>query len=103
MAAYPNWTLKQVGQKTDADGKTEGILFQYVSDDPADTIVRFCETATRRQATLSRVSAMYTPDGTMISVMSPDGGVPELDPAGEHIVRTWKSMVTIVRFQAVRQ
>jgi len=40
-------------------------------------------------------------DGTTISVIGPLDGVPELDQAGEKVTRVWKSMITIVRFQAV--
>jgi hypothetical protein len=104
VPAYPGWTLRQVDQRTDTEGGTEGVLFQYVSNDPADKIVKFYEKATSHEAVLSKISAMYTvygSDGTLISVIGPDGGVPELDQAGEHVVRVWKSMITIVRFQAV--
>jgi len=104
VPAYPGWTLRQVDQRTDNEGGTQGVLFQYVSNDPADKIVKFYEKATSREAVFSKVSAMYTvygSDGTMISVIGPDDGVPELDEAGEHVVRVWKSMVTIVKFQAI--
>jgi len=104
VPAYPNWTLRQIDQKTDAEGKSHGLLFQYVSDDSADKIVRFYETATKREATFSKISAMYTvygSGGTMINVIGPDGGVLELDQAGEHVVKVWKSMVTIVQIGAV--
>lgn len=104
VPAYPGWTLRQVDQRTDTEAGTQGILFQYVSDDPADKIVKFYENATNREAVFSKVSAMYTvygADGTTISVIGPLDGVPELDQAGEKVIRVWKSMVTIVRFQAV--
>lgn len=102
VPAYPGWTMRQVDQRTDASG-THGVLFQYVSNDPADKIVRFYEKATSREAVFSKVSSMYTvygSDGTMISVIGPHDGVPEMDQAGEKVVRVWKSMITIVRFQA---
>lgn len=103
VPAYPGWTLRQIDQRTDTAG-TQGVLFQYVSNDPADKIVQFYEKATGRDAVHSKVSAMYTvygPDDTMISVIGPGDGVPELDQAGEKVVKVWKSMITIVRFQAV--
>lgn len=104
VPAYPGWTLRQVDQRTDNEGGTQGVLFQYVSNDPADKIVKFYEKTTSREAVFSKVSAMYTvygSDGTMISVIGPEDGVPELDQAGEHVVRVWKSMITIVKFQAI--
>jgi len=104
VPAYPGWTLRQMDRKRDQTRNTEATLYQYVSDDPADKIVAFYETATARQAVFSKVSAtytIYTADGMTINVLSPKEGVPELDPATEHVVRTWKSMVTIIRIQAV--
>jgi len=103
VPAYPGWILRQVDHKTDPTHKTAGALYQYVSDDPANKIVRFYENATARQAVFSSVSAtytFYTADGMMINVLSPKEGVPELNPATEHVVRTWRSMVTIIRFQS---
>jgi hypothetical protein len=104
VPAYPGWILRQMDRKKDRTRHTEATLYQYVSDDPADKIVDFYEDATARQAVFSSVSAtytIYTADGTMINVLSPKEGVPQLDSASERIVRTWKSMVTIIRFQSV--
>ncbi len=50
---------------------------------------------------MSNMYTVYVADDTMIDVIGPEGVVPELDQPGDRVVKTWKSIATIVRVQVV--
>lgn len=100
---YPNAILRQSDHRTDAGTSTEGTLYQWVSNDSPQTVVAFYEKSTGATASFMAMSStytLYTPQGTMINVVGPKEGIPELDAEG-HPAKTWKSLITIMRFERI--
>jgi hypothetical protein len=49
---------------------------------------------------MSSTYTLYTPQGTMINVVGPKEGIPELDADGR-LVKKWASLITIMRFDRI--
>jgi hypothetical protein len=100
---YPDAVLRQTDHRTDAGTSTEGTLYQWVSNDPPEAVVAFYEKSTGATASFMKMSStytLYTPQGTMINVVGPKEGIPELVAEGRQ-AKTWKSLITIMRFDRI--
>lgn len=103
VKTYPNAVLRNSDHRTDTGSATEGTLYQWVSNDSAQDVVAFYERSTGATASFMKMSStytLYTPEGTMINVVGPKDGIPELDAEGR-LVKTWKSLITIMRFERI--
>jgi hypothetical protein len=103
VAPYPKAVLRQSDHRTDSGTATEGTLYQWVSNDSPQAVVAFYEKSTGASASFMKMSStytLYTPQGTMINVVGPKEGIPELDAEG-HPAKTWKSLITIMRFERI--
>ena len=105
VALYPQAVLRQTDHRTDAGTSTEGTLYQWVSNDPPQAVVAFYEKSTGATASFMKMSStytLYTPQGTMINVVGPQEGIPELDADGR-LTKKWKSLITIMRFDRIER
>jgi hypothetical protein len=103
VSPYPDAVLRQSDHRTDAGTSTEGTLYQWVSNDPPEAVVAFYEKSTGATASFMKMSStytLYTPQGTMINVVGPKEGIPELVAEGRQ-AKTWKSLITIMRFDRI--
>ncbi|HET8761542.1 MAG TPA: hypothetical protein VFN94_10755 [Nitrospiria bacterium] len=103
VATYPNAVLRQSDHRVAAESATDGTLFQWVSNDAPQAVVAFYEKSTGATAAFMKMSStytLYTPQGTMINVVGPEDGIPEID-AGGRTTKTWKSLITIMRFDRI--
>jgi hypothetical protein len=101
---YPNAMLRQSDHRTDAGTSTEGTLYQWVSNDSPQAVIAFYEKSTGATASFMKMSStytLYTPQGTMINVVGPQEGIPEVDTEGRR-TKTWKSLITIMRFERIQ-
>jgi len=100
VSPYPDAVLRQSDHRTDSGTSTEGTLYQWVSNDAPQAVIAFYEKSTGATASFMKMSStytLYTPQGTMINVVGPKEGIPELDTEGRPS-KTWKSLITIMRF-----
>jgi hypothetical protein len=103
VALYPNAVLRQSDHRIAAESATDGTLFQWVSNDSPQAVVAFYEESTGAHAAFVAMSStytLYTPQGTMINVVGPKEGIPELAADGRP-AKTWKSLITIMRFDRI--
>ncbi|MFZ5875016.1 MAG: hypothetical protein ACOYXU_01285 [Nitrospirota bacterium] len=105
VAVYPDAVLRQSDHRVAAESATDGTLFQWVSDDAPQAVVAFYEKSTGASAVFMKMSStytIYTSQGTMINVVGPDGGIPEVDTDGR-TTKQWKSLITIMRFDHIEE
>ena len=103
VSPYPDAVLRQADHRTDSGTSTEGTLYQWVSNDAPQAVIAFYEKSTGATASFMKMSStytLYTPQGTMINVVGPKEGIPELDTEGRP-TKTWKSLITIMRFDRI--
>ncbi len=103
VPSYPGWTVHRLDDKVDASSKVHLYQYQYYSDDPAQQIVRFYEQHIGAAASFMEATSIYTvnaPDGATVQIMAPPDGVPQTNDDGQPTGKTWKSLITIIRFQA---
>lgn len=103
VATYPNAVLRQSDHRVAAESATDGTLFQWVSNDAPQAVVAFYEKSTGATAAFTKMSStytLYTPQGTMINVVGPEDGIPEIDADGR-TTKKWKSLITIMRFDRI--
>ncbi len=103
VALYPDAVLRQSDHRIAAESATDGTLYQWVSNDAPQAVVAFYEKSTGATAVFMNMSStytLYTPQGTMINVVGPKEGIPELDADGRP-AKTWKSLITIMRFDHI--
>jgi hypothetical protein len=103
VAPYPHAVLRQSDHRIAVESATDGTLFQWVSNDSPQAVVAFYEKSTGAHAAFVAMSStytLYTPQGTMINVVGPKEGIPELDADGR-LVKKWASLITIMRFDRI--
>jgi hypothetical protein len=103
VATYPDAVLRQADHRVAVESATDGTLFQWVSNDAPQAVVAFYEKSTGAKAVFMNMSStytLYTPQGTMINVVGPKDGIPEIDEDGK-TTKTWKSLITIMRFDRI--
>ena len=103
VPSYPGWTVHRLDDKADASGKMHLYQYQYYSDDPAQQIVSFYEQRVGATASFMEATSTYTvnaPDGAMVHITAPADGVAQTDDAGASTGKTWKALITIIRFKA---
>jgi hypothetical protein len=103
VSSYPDAVLRQSDHRVAVESSTDGTLFQWVSNDAPQAVVAFYEKSTGAKAVFMNMSStytLYTPQGTMINVVGPEGGIPEIDEDGK-TTKKWKSLITIMRFDRI--
>lgn len=103
VPSYPGWAVHRLDDKADDEGKTHVYQYQYYSDDPAQKIVQFYEDRIGGEASFAEPTHTYTINasgGAVIQITAPPEGVPQIDGSGEPTGKTWKALITIIRFQA---
>ncbi|MBI3607269.1 MAG: hypothetical protein HY207_04805 [Nitrospirae bacterium] len=103
VPSYPGWTVHRLDDKVDASGKMHVYQYQYYSDDPAQQIISFYEQHIGAKASYMAATSTHTvnaPDGAMIQITAPPDGVAQTDEAGASTGKTWKTLITIIRFKA---
>lgn len=103
VPSYPGWTIHRLDDQADPSGKTRVYQYQYYSNDSASQIVKYYEHHLNTTASFTEPThthSLNAPDGAMIQVTVPPGGVPQVGEDGQPTGKTWTSLITIIRFQA---
>lgn len=103
VPSYAGWTVHRLDDRVDSSGKTHLYQYQYYSDDAGPQIVEFYERRLSTTASFMEPTSTHTinsPDGAIVQITAPPDGVPDVGDDGQPTGKTWKSLITIIRFQA---
>ena len=99
---YPGWTLNRKDDLVDKKSGAHWFQNQYFSDDPAEKVVAFYEQQTGKKAFETKDTctfAITTSDGVVINIMGPPQGVEQRDETNQIVLKTWKSLISIIKIE----